>query len=70
MKVDYCEIEARLEEISAGLTVFSDIMEDELTAAEKSVGGYVGYAVEIMPMLHMIRRSLWSLQEDIRKETK
>lgn len=69
-EVDYYEIETRLEEISAGLTVFSDVIEDELSAAEKSVGAYVSYAVGIMPMLHMIMRSVSSLQEDIRKETK
>lgn len=68
--VDYYEIETRLEEISTGLMVFSDVMENELSAAEKSVGAYVGYAVGIMPMLHMIMRSVSSLQEDIRKETK
>lgn len=56
-KVDYSEIEVRLEEILAGLTVFMDAIEDELIAAKKNVGGYVEYAVDIMPMLHMIKRS-------------
>lgn len=70
MKVDYLEIETRLEEISAGLTVFTDTIEDEFHAAGEDVRRYLGYVVETMPMLHMIRRSLWSLQEEIRKETK
>ena len=65
-EVDYLEIETRLEEISAGLTVFTDTIEDEFHAAGEDVRRYLEYVVGTMPMLHMIRRSLWSLQEEIK----
>lgn len=66
--MDNLELQVRLEEISAGLTLFTDTIEDEFNMAGKEAYRHFGYVMKIMPALHMIRRCVWSLEEEIEKE--
>lgn len=66
--IDCLELQIRLEEISAGLTLFTDTIEDEFNAAGEEAYRGFGYVMEIMPVLHMVGRSVMSLKEEIEKE--
>lgn len=66
--MDNYELQIRLEEMYSGLTLFADAIYEEIDAAGKKQSMYVDYMKSIMPALHLIRRNIWDLKEEVEKE--
>lgn len=73
MNTDYYDIQTELDEIYTTLSMYVEMMSEEMEAVEKMLkkagyDAYLNFIKQSTPVLYMVMRNIWNLKEDVKKE--